>query len=265
MRATKDVGNGPFLELARIYRTAPDAPVTDASAPFDPVNNELNLLGRVPAFPFCFADAPVGELAYVPQNDPAGWKPNRAGLVQLSRESAGAGFHCAFLGPVNLRDAALRVAPSFLYAAGRSGFQSLASEEVDGLRAFLDSGGVLLGESTGAATGETVETSDGFFAAFNDLARQIGANLAPLAPDHPLYATRFVFAQNHPPLGGSEPNGTSFLGDDAQGIYWSGHNWGGAWQGRVPNASGGGRTGADTGIAGMGHELFGMGRAAKTP
>jgi hypothetical protein len=108
--ATEDLPKGPYLELARIYRTGADKPIRDAANPFDPGSDELNLLNRRVAFPHCYADVAVGELSYVPRADPSAWKPNRAGLWHLLREGNGRGFHLDFTGPINLRAAPPRPA-----------------------------------------------------------------------------------------------------------------------------------------------------------
>jgi len=220
--ATEDLPRPPFLELARIYRTGADKPIRDAANPYDPGNDELNLLNRRTAFPHCYADAAVGELSYVPKSDPTDWKPNRAGLWHLLREGNGRGFHLDFTGPLNLRAALPAHAPALLYVAGRQGFQPLADAEVDGLRRFLESGGMLFAE---AARG-----SDEFGRGFQELLQKLGARPQPVAPGHPLLTAHHIFSGA--PAGGHD--GGKLFCDEAAGVIFSTMDYGAAWQGEVP-------------------------------
>jgi len=217
--ATEDLPRPPYLELARIYRTGADKPIKDAVNPFDPGNDELNLLNRRIAFPHCYADAGVGELSYVPKSDPTDWKPNRAGLWHLLREGNGNGFHLDFTGPMNLRAALPNPAPALLYVAGRQGFQPLAHAEVDGLRRFLEAGGVLFAE---AARG-----SEEFGRSFQELLQKIGGQLEPVRRGHPLLTAHHIFSG--PPAGGQDGGG--LYCDLAAGVIYSTLDYGAAWQG----------------------------------
>lgn len=228
VKATKEIPQTAFLELARIYRTSAVAPVRNAQNPFDPGNDELNLLGRRVAFPHCYADGAVGELPYVPRTDPAAWKPNRAGLVNLLREGNGRGFHLDFSGPVNLRAQNPQNEPLLLYVAGREGFQPLADAEIEGLRRYLASGGLLFGEAATAGQGSGGE----FEAAFQDLAGRLNAQLKPLGRRHPLLSAHHVFAA--PPAGAQ--NAGTVTGDTDAGVFFSTFNYGGAWQGDIAEA-----------------------------
>jgi hypothetical protein len=217
--ATEDLPTTPYLELARIYRTAKDKAIRDASNPFDPGNDELNLLNRRIAFPHCYADVSVGEMSYVPKSDPSAWKPNRAGLWHLLREGNGRGFHLDFTGPLNLRAALPNPAPVLLYVAGAQGFQPLADAEMDGLRRFLEGGGLLLGEASGG--------SAEFAGSFRELAGRVGANLQPVGPGDPLLTAHHVFSA--PPRGAQETGTLSV--DDTCGVLFSTYDYGAACQG----------------------------------
>ena len=226
LKATKDQPQSAYLELARIFRSGADKPIRDAANPFMPGVDELNLLYRSAAFPQCWADCGVGELAYVPRHADAPWNPNRAGLWNLLRHGNTQNFHLDFTGPINLtappgggRE------PVLLYIAGRQAFQPFAQAEVDGLRAFLDRGGVLFGEA--------LNEGEEFTQAFQELSRQLGANVQPLPAGHALLSAHYVFAEA--PGGRHEPG--ALLLDDNAGVVFSACDYGGAWQGGVEGAS----------------------------
>jgi len=212
---------GAYVELARIWRTGADKPVKEAANPFDPGNDELNLLNRPIAFPHCYAEGAVGELSYVPTTNPSAWKPNRAGLWHLVREGNGRGFHLAFTGPMNLRQPSGRD-PVLLYVAGAQAFQPLADAEVKGLQEYLGRGGMLFGEASGG--------SDAFAKGFEELAAKLGAKLQKVGKGHPLLTAHHVFAGPPP---GAQDKGALTADADA-GVVFSSFDYGGAWQGDVP-------------------------------
>lgn len=220
---TKELPTTPYIELARVFRTGADKPIKEAGNPFDPGSDEINRLYRPTAFPHCYADAPVGELSYVGKTEPGNWKPNRGGLYNLIREGNGAGFHLTFAGTLTLKDAGGVADPALLYVAGRQGFQPRAESEMDGLRRYLDGGGLLFGE-TGQGNAE-------FTQGFQDLAGQLGAKLKKVAKGHPLLTAHHVFSS--PPPGG-QTKGDLLIDQDA-GILFSSFDYGGAWQGDVEN------------------------------
>lgn len=218
VRATKELPTGPYIELARIWRTGADKPVKEAANPFDPGNDELNLLNRPIAFPHCYAEGAVGELSYVPVSNPAAWKPNRAGLWHLVREGNGRGFHLSFTGPMNLRQPSGRD-PILLYVAGSEAFQPLADAEVQGLREYLGRGGLLFAEASGG--------SEAFAKSFEELAGKLGAKLAKVTKGHPLLTAHHVFSG--PPPGAQEKG--VLTADVEAGVILSTYDYGGAWQG----------------------------------
>lgn len=220
--ATEELPRNAYLELARVYRTAKDRPIRDAANPFDPGNDELNLLNRRVAFPHCYADVAVGELSYVPKTDPTAWKPNRAGLWHLLREGNGRGFHLDFIGPLNLRAAPPNPPPALLYVAGAQGFQPLSDAEVEGLRRFLEGGGLLFGEASGG--------SAEFAASFGELTERVGAKPQPVERGHPLLTAHHVFSAPPP---GAQENG-QLRCDDAAGVLFGTYDYGAAWQGDLP-------------------------------
>ncbi|NLH99221.1 MAG: DUF4159 domain-containing protein [Chthonomonadales bacterium] len=220
VRATKEPPSGPYIELARIWRTGPDKPVKEAANPFDPGNDELNLLNRPIAFPHCYAEGSVGELSYVPATNPSAWKPNRAGLWHLVREGNGRGFHLSFTGPMNLRQPS-GGDPILLYVAGAEGFQPLSDAEINGLKEYLGRGGMLLGEAS--------KGSEAFAKSFEELAGKLGAKLKKVDKGHPLLTAHHVFSSAPP---GSQEKGTVTCDEEA-GVLFTTYDYGGAWQGDI--------------------------------
>ena len=223
---TKDLPTTPYLELARVFRTGAEKPIKEPANPFDPGNDELNQLYRPIAFPHCYADVSVGELSYVGKTEPGNWKPNRGGLWNLIREGNGAGFHLTFGGTINLQgkeDSPL----SLLYVAGRQGFQPRTEPEMEGLKRYLDAGGLLFGEAG--------QGNEEFTQGFKDLATRLGAKLKKVSKGHPLLTAHHVFSS--PPPGAQ--TGGDLLIDPEAGILFSTFDYGGAWQGDVekPEAS----------------------------
>jgi hypothetical protein len=220
LEPTKTLPQTPFLELARINRSATNAPVKNAANPLDPGKDQINLMFRSYAFPHCYGDIGVGELGYVGLKNPDAWRPNRTGLWNLLHEGNGRGFHLTFTNPFT---AAARSAgglrPGMLYMAGRQGFQPLADNMITALRRFLsDEGGVLFGEAVGGST----EFRD----CFQNLASQLGAGLDTVGKGSPLLTSHYMFAAAPP--GGR--TGT-LLGDLNAGVFLSTLDYGAAWQG----------------------------------
>ena len=223
LNPTRELPDKPHLELARIFRSNADKPIKDAANPFDPGNDEINLLYRPVAFPHCYADDGVGELPYLPKTSASSWKPNRAGLWNLLREGNGRGFHLQFTGQIRLREET-ETPPALLYMAGKQGFQALTEEELGGLQRFLAAGGLLMGESC--------EGSAEFEASFRELGERLGAKLKAVEKGDPLLTAHYVFGAPPP---GAHSSGVLQM-DAAAGILFSARNYGGAWQGELEKA-----------------------------
>lgn len=217
---TKEAPTGTTLELARVERSDANADVKEPANPFDPGRNELNTLYRRLSFPYCRVDGEIGEVSHVPKNDMAGWKPNRAGLVNLVRSANNMGFHLDFIGPYRLTGND-DTPPLVLYFSGKEAFNDLSEEEVGGLRSYLRRGGLLFGD---ASKGDA-----GFVKSFTALSETLGAKLAPMKGDHPMLAANHRFAV--PPIGGQDDG--KLLIDDSVGILLSTYDYGGAWQGNA--------------------------------
>ena len=221
LKQTRELPSGPYLELARVFRSGAEAPLRDATLAHAPTTDEINLLHRVQSFPFCVVDMTVGEVAYVPAANKGVWNPNRAGLRYLLSAGGNQGFHLNFLGPVNLRLSSQPFAPILLYMAGGQGFQPFADADVDGLRRFLDHGGTLFAEAS--------QGNKAFADSFQELAVQLGANLTEVTAGHPLLTAHHVFSA---PPNGAHAHG-KLLSDTAAGIVFGTCDYGAAWQGDI--------------------------------
>ena len=220
LKQTKELPSTPYLELARVFRSSAEAPITDAKLAFSPVSDEINALYRRVAFPSCFADALVGELSYVPKKAQSPWNPNRQGLWKLLSIGNGNGFHLGFSGPFSLRqESAPDTHPVMLYVAGSETFQPLADGEVEGLTRYLEHGGLLVAEVK--ANGE------GFMTGIQALLMQLGAKLKPVEKNHALLNAHSVFGV--PPTGARQDG--MLLADTEAGIIFSTWDYGGAWNG----------------------------------
>jgi hypothetical protein len=219
--ATKELPKTPFIELARVDRSTKEKAVKEPKNPFDPAEDELNLLYRILAFPHCYADGMVGELCFLPTADPAAWKPNRAGLYNMIREANGLGFHLSFDGLFNLRTAGSGPEPFLLYVSCEGDFQALNKEQLEGLRRYLEAGGTLLAE---AAKG-----GDGFTKSFADIAKAVGATMKPIPKDSAIMRAHHLFSS--PPPGGVDKG--ALTGDLEKGVILSTYDYGGAWQGSL--------------------------------
>ncbi len=215
---------GPYLELARVFRSSASSQIRVAASACDPGKDEVDPLHRRMAFPRCFAAGAIGEVDYVAQGGQGAWKPNRAGLLNLIREANANGFSLDFSGPMDLQSQADTPDPLLLYMAGGAGMKiSLAAPQVQGLRRYLEDGGVLVGESSGG--------QNDFAMHFYALSRELGANLQPVEAGHPLLNAHCTFGK--PPRGAADEG--LLAADPAVGVVFSSFDYGGAWQGTVPS------------------------------
>lgn len=218
---SKEPPTTTYVELARVDRTTATAAVKEAENPFDPGDNELNLLYRPLAFPHCPGDGTVGELVFLPKKDATQWKINRAGLVNFIREANQSGFHFQFSGPLNLKGEMDETSPLFLYGAGAQETQDMGKPQIEGLKRYLDNGGTILVE---ACRGNAA-----FKASFEKIVAELGGSLEPLGAKHPLLSAHLAFAAA--PGGGQESG--EILIDEKNGIIFSTFDYGAAWQGEL--------------------------------
>jgi hypothetical protein len=224
--ATKTAPKGAYLELARIDRLKPDSPITDAENPFDPKEDEIDLLHRSLSFPHCYADGVLADLCFMPVAESGNWKPNRAGLWNLIREANGCGFHLDFAGVHNMRAPVTQASPFMLYVAGETEFQALSAAQMDGLRRYLEGGGTLFAEAS--------RGGKGFATAFRELAPKLGAKLEKADRTNTLLSTHHIFPDF--PSGGSHDGQVEV--DLDCGVVFSTYDYGAAWQGAVADKNG---------------------------
>lgn len=226
IKPEKSLPSGPYIELARVEIRAGAKGISYAVDPFDPGPNELNLLYRQTALPWCVADGAVSELSYTPKTERANWKPNRPGIVALVREANVRGQHLSFGGPARIKD--LAASNTLLaYIAGDVAFEPFNAEQAEGLRAFIQAGGVILGESLSEAGGE-------FEKSFTALAGSVGAKLSPVTEKHAAMTSLFVFGG---PPEGANAKGKVLSSEDGS-ILFSTNNYGTAWRGIRPGKGG---------------------------
>lgn len=219
---TKELPQTPHLELARIDRSSATAAVREPQNPFDPDEDELNLLFRTLAFPHCYADGAAGELCFLPKGDAAAWKPNRAGLISLLRVANGAGFHVDYTGLYNLKAPKGRT-PFLLYVSTAGDFQALTDDQTKGLASYIEKGGTLLADASGGDAA--------FFDAAKQLLSGLGFKLEKPKTGSSILTAHNIFAA--PPKGARDGE---LLVDEKRGVLLSSADYGAAWSGRVSGA-----------------------------
>lgn len=219
----KELPKTPYIELARVEKTKVEKTISMPANPMDPGPDELNLLYRQNSLPFCQADGVICELSYVSTGQGESWKPNRAGIIGLVRESATFGYHLGFGGPVPAGGLAAQK-PLMVYMAGESGMKELNGDQLEGIKAYLAAGGVLMGEG--------LSDKGGFAKSFETLAKQLGAKLEEVK-QHELLNNPYIF----PAFPSGVNDSGRFLMDSNLGIILSTYNYGGAWGGGVTSKS----------------------------
>ncbi len=111
---------------------------------------------------------------------------------------------------------------NLVYMSGADSF-SLDQQELAALGAFVQRGGVLMGESS--MEGRPGERGSGFEIGFKVIAERIGCKLAPVTRGHPVFDARHPFAV--PPEGAA---GNSELLEGGGAVY-SSADYGCAWAG----------------------------------
>ncbi|MFO7996827.1 MAG: DUF4159 domain-containing protein [Dehalococcoidia bacterium] len=230
----------PYLELARIDFDPAQEAIRDAKTASNPGKNEINLSFRQEAE----VTAPPAAVQVTPQ-EPAATAPkvtsrpketiimghavmgeasknlHSEGLSNLIREiTQRADFVAKLEKNITLDKNISRC--TMLYLTGNSRFESTAEQQAH-LNAFLQSGGVVLGE--GCSGGETESRgAKEFGLAFNQLASQLKCKLEIVQRGHSLLSAIHVFAD--------VPQGAEggMLLEGGHMIY-SGSDYGCAWQG----------------------------------
>jgi hypothetical protein len=194
----------PSIELARLWLTGGREPLTDAPDPLAPGPNQIDLRHRIESGGLARAEIVIGQAWLDAMTVPV----STALPLRLVQALSGTSYyHARFAGQLPPAEAVATC--TLLYVAGQ-GPLSLSGADVEGLRAFLDAGGTIFGDSVHASA------DDGFSATFYDLANKLGRNL------------KAVFGAPPP---GSAPGGLLA----ADGIVYAGVDYGTALVGGHPN------------------------------
>ncbi|MBM3941655.1 MAG: DUF4159 domain-containing protein [SAR202 cluster bacterium] len=211
----------PHIELARIQLTGGGGPVTNALDLRTPGINEIDLRFRRQCASGVTARAGIGLVALSGEADAAAIHlPGVMNLIQLINAATGI-CRAEFCGVVDLNSDLSRC--DVLVMAGHGSF-TLSEGQRQGLAAFLDRGGVLLGEACGANLGD-LNAASPFRQSFRDLAQQLGRTLTPAGRGHPMFTSLHPFAG--PPEGIAGP--AVVVADDA--VVYSDGDYGCLWDG----------------------------------
>lgn len=213
--ARPNIPDLPVIELARFFRENRNASLQDATDPFLPRNNEIDLRYRPSmALPVeTMVSAGVVYLGAVQK------KLHGRGFARAARE-------LRKIAQVHLVvDDQLQLGPNvlgygLLCLVGEGSFQ-LSAAQIKGLQGYLERGGTLLLE----CCNEAARTS------FLSVSAQFGTGLQRLAADHPLLGQTYLFAAPPP---GAEKTGEVLAGD---GVILSTYNHLSLLAGETGNAS----------------------------
>lgn len=204
--------NEPHVELARVWLTGAREPLTDAPDPFAPGPNQIDQRHRPEAGGLARGEISVGHAW--PDNMPT---PLHTALpLRLVQSLATtSSYRTRFVGQLPPAEAARRCC--VLYLAGQ-GPLALSGADIDGFKAFLDSGGTIFGDG---------DANDPFSASFGQLAERLGRTLQPVERNASIMRAPHLFTAPPP---GSTAGGLLM----ADGIIFSGADYGAAMEGGRP-------------------------------
>lgn len=231
VRATLEFTAGA-VELARVNLQPGSKQVRNAANPLQPQPNELDVTGRRAVAGQGAAGGggskprvtiTVGMLRYGPPDNQE-WKRHSEGLRRLLRDtSANTNLDGNLLEGVNMMDEATLRNCRMLYLNGRSVFR-LSPEEEQGLRRFLDRGGILWCEP--CRSGLQPGVPDDFSRSCIELAQRLNRQPLQPRPGHPIFTSRYLFAA--PPIA-VDPAGVVV---EANRMLISTGDYGCLWEGR---------------------------------
>lgn len=208
--ARPDLLDVAYVELARIDRQDPKAPIQDAANPYAPQPNSIDLRFRQNVCPPPVEQALTG-VCYLP-----GPGQSAAGLIHLARTLASQSPYRLIVEEGISLDASIFNYRLIYLLANKTAI--LEPEQAEKLRAFLEDGGRLLLEFS-----EPIEEAD----AVNFL-KPAGIPLEKVTPSHPVFqAPSLFYTLPQGSLTGSQPVvwswGTAVLCTNAcYGSLWSG-------------------------------------------
>lgn len=216
IEARSALPDAPYVELARIRRQGPDAPLADAKDASRPAANEIDQRFRREIG----AAQPEAITLAVSYAGGAASREHGQGATHLARALRRAGQQVWVDGDVTLSPDL--EAYTLVYLVGQDAFQ-LDRDKMNALYAYLQAGGTVLVESCRqAVTGDPAAD-----AAFSDLLASMGVQLEPLPPGHRLLTEPFLFAAP-PPGFETEGEPQVLLGG---GVIFSTFDYGCLWRG----------------------------------
>lgn len=208
---------GPYVELARVTRSAPAAPMTDASNSMLPGPNQIDLRFRR-SIGALVQNAASLAVCYVGGD---GARKHGRGASWMARAARQAGDVQVWVDDdVPLVPGADLSGYTLVYLVGQGVFQ-LSPDAMNVVYAYLQGGGTLLIES---CRQELAEAAD---AAFLDMLSSFGIQLDDLPADHTLLAEPNLFAA---PPAGFETDGRPGI-RLSEGVILSAADYGCLWQG----------------------------------
>jgi hypothetical protein len=230
----------PFLELARIDFDPTMATVKDAASVTSYNKNEIFLSYRIEAKPPQIEKIVTSGVENTGEAKPsirlghmvmgnAAKQLHTAGLKSLLREiKYQYNFEVDFEENTPLTNDIDRF--DVLYLTGNGRFE-LAPEKQKILENYLQTGGIILADGCAVGEGEEgIKMAREFGLAINNLAIQFKYRLGTMQRQHPLLSAIHVFTEA--PRGAQS---ATFL--EGGPMFYSGNDYGCAWQGGYPNAS----------------------------
>lgn len=205
----------PHIELARIWLTGGREPIVDAPDPYSPGPNQIDLRHRVESGGLARGEITIAH-AWL-DSMPAPIHPALP-LRLIKAITDTTSYRARFIGQVPPAEA---VGTSMLLYLASQGALECSGADLEGLRAFLDAGGTIVGDGCHAGA------DDAFRDTFNDLAYKLGRKLQPIDRNAPLLRSPHLFSAPPP---GSAPGGLAA----ADGMIYCGADFGCALDGGQP-------------------------------
>ena len=218
LEAVSDLPPTPHVELARVWRRDPTAPITLAKDPFTPRANEIDLRYRRTIRP---QEKMTASVAVVSMRGTEGAR-HGTGLSNLANS-----IRLSGIGEVYVDRGVPLVSDllgyDMVYLVGRDQVQ-LTNDEMTALYNYWQAGGVIFYESCRRNQSVGDPPADN---AFMGLIHAFGMTLTPIESGHSVFAAPYLFAQ--PPVG-FETQGSPQL-RVADGVLMSTYDYGCLWRG----------------------------------